>query len=173
MNLNHYNIIGRGKLGQIVFDLMSCEDTPVISTSKGPRECHQNFIYELGDTLPLPITKDSAATLITLPPSASDDLKLWQKLAKQLASYPNVYYTSSIGALKAEKKHLIEIENIFIENNIRVLRLGGIIFKGKHPINFLQNRELKNSLDPVNLIHANDIAKIIVSIMKRPSMLLV
>lgn len=68
-------------------------------------------------------------------------------------------------------KELIFAENILQENDrfeTTILRFGGLLGAGRHPVKFLAGRkDLPNPLGPVNLIHQKDCIGIIESILKK------
>ena len=67
-------------------------------------------------------------------------------------------------------KQLLEVENLFMGDQnlkITIIRFGGLIGPGRHPVNFLSGRkDLKNGHHPVNLIHLEDCIRMIVAILE-------
>lgn len=68
-------------------------------------------------------------------------------------------------------KELISAENILLENSFfdtTVLRFGGLIGAGRHPVKYLAGRkDLANPLGPVNLIHQKDCLRVIEKILEK------
>lgn len=68
-------------------------------------------------------------------------------------------------------KELISAENILLENSFfdtTVLRFGGLIGAGRHPVKYLAGRKnLANPLGPVNLIHQKDCLQLIEKIIEK------
>ncbi|MCP4915207.1 MAG: hypothetical protein GY909_18955 [Oligoflexia bacterium] len=169
MSSKYYNIIGLGKLGQnIAKDLMSDSFNIYGTYAQNKRiedtENIKSEVFQLGNNLPKNIGE--YPTIVTLPPSSSDQIEKWSQLAKNLKNRPLKIYTSSIGALRPEKSHLRDIEQVFLENDFKIIRLAGILFYHSHPIRYIAGRELKNSDDPINLIHERDISKVITRVLK-------
>lgn len=68
-------------------------------------------------------------------------------------------------------RQLLEVEQL-LQNNpnfkTSVVRFGGLIGAGRHPVNFLSGRtNVKNPEAPVNLIHLNDCIGIITAIIEK------
>lgn len=169
MSSDHYNIIGLGKLGQNLAKILMSDSSSVSGTYAQNKRLDdsksmKSVPFSLGNNFPELITKNP--TIVTLPPSSSQNLDHWKMLAEQLKEMPLKIYTSSIGALRPEKAHLREIEKVFLESGFIIIRLAGILFYDSHPIKFLTGRELKNSDDPINLIQEKDINLILSTILK-------
>ena len=68
-------------------------------------------------------------------------------------------------------RQLLQAEDIFSsDQNLRtsIIRFGGLIGPGRHPVNFLSGRkDLKNGKHPVNLIHLEDCLDLILTILKK------
>lgn len=68
-------------------------------------------------------------------------------------------------------KQLLQAEALFRDDqtiNTSIIRFGGLIGPGRHPVNFLSGRkDLKNGHHPVNLIHLDDCLNLIIAILKQ------
>ncbi len=126
--------------------------------------------------------------ILTIPPSSSPHYtENIVGLVTQLKRYnpkANVIYLSSISvygeqqgviseqspiqpitenAMKIAK--LEERLNYLLRDKLFILRLGGLIGEDRHPINFLSGRKLKKPDQPVNLVHQEDVVRLIAEIM--------
>lgn len=74
-------------------------------------------------------------------------------------------------ATTASGQELLAAENILLRNRhfeTTVLRFGGLIGDGRHPVKYLAGRKnLSNPLGPVNLIHQTDCIGIILKILEK------
>ena len=68
-------------------------------------------------------------------------------------------------------RELISAENILAQNTVfetTILRFGGLIGAGRHPVKYLAGRKsLANPLGPVNLIHQKDCLRVIEKIIEK------
>lgn len=89
---------------------------------------------------------------------------------EETESFP-VYTEDTLpNATSASGKEIISAEKILLENAIfdtTVIRFGGLIGAGRHPVKYLAGRSgLANPLGPVNLIHLDDCLQVIKKVLK-------
>ncbi|MGI0105082.1 NAD(P)H-binding protein [Salinimicrobium sp. WS361] len=89
---------------------------------------------------------------------------------EETESFP-VYTEDTLpNATSASGKEIISAEKILLENAIfdtTVIRFGGLIGAGRHPVKYLAGRSgLANPLGPVNLIHLEDCLQVIKKVLK-------
>jgi nucleoside-diphosphate-sugar epimerase len=88
---------------------------------------------------------------------------VYQGLAGDVDEQSVVQTTGRAGVLLAAEKILQQIPNCI------TLRLAGLIGPGRDPARFGQGRSLAGAELPVNLVHAADIARFVLSLLERPS----
>lgn len=146
-----------------------------------------SFHYSLDKNTEIPseVCSSTEILIITIPPLKREkDPKLYggnlKKLVKQFTGVRRVIFTSSIGIypqrstiyfehfefLEQEKNTvLFQAEHALtslLKNKLIILRLGGLIGDGRHPVNYLQGRDdVENPFGLVNLIHQTDVIRCI------------
>ena len=81
-------------------------------------------------------------------------------------------YTEDVepNAASASGKEIISAEKILLQNSFfdtTVIRFGGLIGAGRHPVKYLAGRSgLANPLGPVNLIHLKDCLEVIKKVLE-------
>ena len=132
--------------------------------------------------------------IVTLPPSKfspEDYLYQLQTLSEHAAEMgvKQLIFTSSIGVFPLHEAHFEEThwvepdnatgellraaENLLLRSTIPhcdILRLGGLIGQGRHPIKQLAGkRGLKQGNSPVNLLHLDDAIAAIIQLLQAPN----
>ena len=110
--------------------------------------------------------------LVALPPSAGTDaFKLaaemskaskWTVLISSSSVYPEEDGLYNEGdAVRRISPHsgacILDLETLFDSQNTTILRAGGLFGPGRHPGGFLGNRPLSKPIDPVNVVHLDDV----------------
>ncbi len=89
---------------------------------------------------------------------------------EETESFPIYTEDTQPNATSASGKEIISAEKILLENAIfdtTVIRFGGLIGAGRHPVKYLAGRSgLANPLGPVNLIHLEDCLQVIKKVLK-------
>ena len=89
---------------------------------------------------------------------------------EETESFPVYSENTQPNATSASGKEIISAEKILLENTIfdtTVIRFGGLIGAGRHPVKYLAGRSgLANPLGAVNLIHLEDCLKVIKKVLK-------
>lgn len=127
--------------------------------------------------------------IISLPPIKKEDPKYYARLLANLVQqFPlsaRVIFTSSIGIypqkegqftedylFQEEEQNVlfnaeVELQKV-LGDRLTILRLGGLIGPNRHPIKSLRGRSISNDgLAPINLIHSEDICRVIDSVLSR------
>ena len=130
--------------------------------------------------------------IITIPPAAGNNVETqypkWiDQVIKQAPSHLKVIFTSTTGvyanngatvneqtlpcpatATAKAVKHAEDKLKAYFGKNLAILRLAGLIGKGRHPGQSLAaKRPLRNALAPVNLVHQEDCLAIIERIIEK------
>lgn len=88
-------------------------------------------------------------------------------LTSSIGIYPNIsgrFKEDSIFQTPENKFYLKEAEDLVLKRKkSTVLRLGGLIGEDRHPIKFISGKPLKNPNGPINLVHRNDVIRVIQS----------
>jgi nucleoside-diphosphate-sugar epimerase len=167
------SIIGLGNIGHPLANLLKDQFQIASSYSSQVKALKgiQQYQYQLADSVPREL--NAPITIVTAPPSAFD----LQNLPKFKTDW--LIYTSSIsvyGALQgsvSEKdtptpddesgKKILSLENwVKTYPNWTILRLGGLVGEQRHPGKYLSGRkDISHPQAPVNLIHHDDVVKII------------
>ncbi len=83
----------------------------------------------------------------------------------------NITEETILNPITESGKQLLEAEELLLNNinfHTTILRFGGLIGEGRHPIHFLAGRkDIENPEAPINLIHQADCIGIIEAIIKR------
>jgi nucleoside-diphosphate-sugar epimerase len=89
---------------------------------------------------------------------------------EETESFPIFTEDAEPNATSASGKEIISAEKILLKNPIfdtTVIRFGGLIGAGRHPVKYLAGRTgLANPLGPVNLIHLKDCLQVIKKVLK-------
>lgn len=89
---------------------------------------------------------------------------------EETESFPVYTEDTQPNATSASGKEIISAEKILLENAIfdtTVIRFGGLIGAGRHPVKYLAGRSgLANPLGPVNLIHLQDCLRVIKKVLE-------
>ena len=145
------------------------------------------FLYSLEDNTQIPgiICKSTDVLIITIPPvRRKKDPTFYGKglkqLIKQFSGVKRVIFTSSIGIypqhsavyfehfefLEQEKETALYLAESALSNTLKdtliILRLGGLMGDGRHPVKHLQGRDdVENPFGLVNLVHQSDVIRCI------------
>ena len=86
-------------------------------------------------------------------------------------AFPIYTEDTAPNASSASGKEIISAEKILLENaffDTTVIRFGGLIGAGRHPVKYLAGRSgLANPLGPVNLIHLKDCLQVIIKVLEK------
>ena len=131
--------------------------------------------------VPEEILKSCSTVIIAMPPFARQTPETYgnklAQIARQFSPETRFIFTSSTGVYPGSEgiyKEDFECADTHVichaENELRkavqerlvILRLGGLFGAQRHPIKFLSGREMAtNGSEPINLIHRNDIVRLI------------
>lgn len=136
------------------------------------------------------VLKSTDLVIIALPPIKSANIEDYaislQNIVLQFKDSTPVIFTSSIGiypqldgefdenfefSSKEKLNHLYLAEKglkAILENRLTILRLGGLIGPGRHPVKYISGRKIENDGScPVSLIDSRDIVMIIENIIQK------
>lgn len=156
--------------------------------SDGFRERVEVFKYNLADVFHhLPIANTSQL-LFTIPPSkigsyGKDSLAFLKEVIRINPSI-NIIYISSTSIYGNQKgvlnehsktkprsenaKKIAEVESYLLNTNAYILRCGGLIGEGRHPVYYLSGRQnIAKPKAAVNLVHERDVSRFIKWILKK------
>lgn len=131
--------------------------------------------------VPEEILKSCNTVIIAMPPFARQTPEIYgnklAQVARQFSPETRFVFTSSTGVYpNSEGVYNEEFEcddtNVIchaekelrtaVKDRLVILRLGGLFGAQRHPIKFLSGREMAtNGSEPINLIHRNDIVRLI------------
>lgn len=185
-------ILGCGWLGKIVGKHLIDQGFTVLGSYRSDASMHAltdigivPFFADFNNSTELPnAALQSTHVLIFLPPSACNDKSEYPKLLTAFtnqfpetthfifSSSTGVYpksggtYTESSEIPNDPENYLLAAEKVLLKqakDRVTILRLGGLIGPGRHPIQSLQGRapSLSGSTS-INLIHALDIAEAVI-----------
>ncbi len=184
-------ILGCGWLGQIVGESLVNKGVSVFGSYRRAEVAEKLNSLGINDfkldfnkntTIPENIVNDTTHVLAFITPSAPDHISydaLLVQLLEQFDSNVKVVFSSSTGIypkdsgiydesfkLDANKPNrLLSAETALqklLGNRLTIFRLAGLIGPKRHPAYHLSGKELlNNGMNPINLIHANDIASAI------------
>ncbi|MDB3907769.1 hypothetical protein N9355_09890 [Crocinitomicaceae bacterium] len=184
-------ILGCGWLGQIVGEALVKKGSSVYGSFRRPEVAEKleeigirGFELDFNESAKLSdaIVQDTTHVLVFITPSSSKRISydaLMTELLKQFPKTVKVIFSSSTGVYPKEggeynesfdidpnlPNRLLPAENALrtlLGNRLNILRLAGLIGPKRHPAYNLSGRELlSNGMNPINLIHANDIVSAI------------
>lgn len=171
-------IIGCGWLGSEIAEKAIDNGFEVIATARNAKEPNKGYSvlqYNLGDSFPSRHFKDCDYIVVSIPVNKNNTIQNFSKLFNELSWFKGtLIFTSSIsvyfkeGHNDEDSKVDSENPNAQIESliqrvfeNVIILRLGGLIGKARHPIHYLAGREVKNGNHKVNLVHLDDILRVV------------
>ncbi|MCH2533910.1 MAG: hypothetical protein MK008_05665 [Bdellovibrionales bacterium] len=173
-------LFGNGHLGQ--FLLPKLKNYDVVSTKT--KSDKNNIEYNLGQPIPREFTDQPSAVIWTIPPRQyylkslkQANTYFSQKVPWFFISSTSVYLSGSVNedsplnGTSENAKRLVELENYLSqqERSVTVLRPGGLVDEYRHPARFLsQKTTIENGLDPVNLVHTDDVANFIQHLLANP-----
>ena len=173
-----WGILGCGWLGQAwALSLIQAGDT-VWGSARRP-----GILSELGTASIHPVPFDSSLDsnptwprcrklLVALPPATGEDAFQkaagfsadcdWTVLISSTSVYPDGDgHLTEDQAVRRVSPHsgacLLDVESHFDPSRTTILRAGGLFGPHRHPGRFLRNRPLTQSLDPVNVVHLDDV----------------
>lgn len=131
--------------------------------------------------VPEEILKSCNTVIIAMPPFARQTPEMYGNklalIARQFSLETRFVFTSSTGVYPvsdgvyteefecADTNVICHAENELrkvVQERLVILRLGGLFGAQRHPIKFLSGREMAtNGSEPINLIHRNDIVRLI------------
>lgn len=178
--MNTIILFGNGHLGQ--FLLPHLTNFKVVTTKT--QSDKNNYKYALGDPIPTEFTTQPEAVIWTIPPRDNYLESLKQANAYFTIQVPWFFISSTsvyqggqvnedspLNGASPNAKQLIELENYLssLERTVTVLRPGGLVDEHRHPARFLsQKKSIENGLDPVNLVHTDDVASFISLLLNNP-----
>jgi len=193
-------IIGCGWLGLQVGKSLSREGHDVFGShrsSERKKELEESLIkgfeldLNLKSQISTSIKENTDALVFSLPPVKKEDPDYYASLlvncAHQFPDTTRVIFTSSIGVYphkegrfnedyifqESEENSLLNAESELrklLGNRLTILRLGGLIGPGRHPIKSLQGKSISHDgSTPINLIHSEDICLAINAILAKDS----
>lgn len=140
------------------------------------------FIYKLGDILEKDFFTDLDLIVISLPISSKNSMNDYKNLVKQVGlnkeTQTCILLTSSISvynqmegvldeyaAIKDQSTINFKMEEVCrksFNNQLTIVRLGGLISEDRHPITVLAGKKhLKNGTEVINLVHRNDVVNML------------
>ncbi|MDC0357381.1 hypothetical protein OAO01_01070 [Oligoflexia bacterium] len=187
-------VYGCGWLGKQLAKALSAAGHSVQVTASKPDSCAalqreglKAFRCSLPDNFSVPKDGIECALLCFPPFWRVEPASVVKVIAALRAKLPNdcrVLYTSTTGVyvpgkLLAESadtlqdeyhKSIVEFEAFVLSyRQSLVLRLAGLVGPGRHPGRFLSGRKLNNPNAPVNLVHAADITRLVLSVTEHDS----
>lgn len=178
--MNTIILFGNGHLGQ--FLLPHLENYDVVATKTQADK--DNVKYILGDPIPKEFTTQPTAVIWTVPPRENYLNSLKEANAYFDKNVPWIFISSTsvyksgpvnedsaLNGSSSNAKLLIELENYLssLERTVTVLRPGGLVDEYRHPARFLSQKDsIDNGLDPVNLVHTDDVASFISLLLQNP-----
>lgn len=191
---NKIAILGCGWLGQLVGKELVDNEFQVfgsyrndVSKTKLEGLKITPIHLDLGDIsqLSIKLLDNIELVLIMFPPNSNSSYEnLLVNLALKFNKNTRFIFTSSIGVypkspgifdeesevLSENTSRLVITENNLrkhLRNRLTILRLGGLIGPGRHPIYHIQGRVFKDQgTAPINLIHSGDVTAVILEIIK-------
>lgn len=178
-------LFGQGHLGGYL--LKQLKGFHIISTKTQVDEPSQDTIkYLVGQPIPSEIPTAPIAVIWTVPPRQGyeDSLKFANQFFKKTVpwffiSSTSVYKSGDVNESSvlngetANAKLLIELETQLkkMERITTILRPGGLVDEYRHPARFLSQKDvIENGLDPVNLVHTEDVARFINLVIEKPKL---
>lgn len=176
-------IIGCGWLGSEVLEKALERGIQTVTTSRKENGSISNnyttVTYQLGQKFPFEVFASCNYILLSLPVNKNNSVEDFSLLIDDLVAFEGtIIFTSSISVYYKEGENNEESEidsnnpNAQIESLLKqkfkqviILRLGGLIGKQRHPIHYLAGKEVKNGEQPINLIHLDDIVRILFLLM--------
>lgn len=184
-------ILGCGWLGQIVGGALVRKGSQVLGSFRRPEVAEElenlgitGFALDFNESSKIPevAIQETTHVLIFITPSSSKRIsydKLLRELMEQFPETVKVIFSSSTGVYPKDPgeydesfnfdpklpNRLLPAENALRESlgsRLNILRLAGLIGPKRHPAYNLSGKEiLNNGMNPINLIHASDIASAI------------
>ena len=178
-------LFGQGHLGGYL--LQQLKDFHIVSTKtqvdKSSQDTHK---YLVGEPIPSEIPTAPTAVIWTVPPRQGyeQSLRLANQFFKKTVpwffiSSTSVYKSGDVDESSvldgetANAKLLIQLETQLknMERTTTILRPGGLVDEYRHPARFLSQKDvIENGLDPVNLVHTEDVARFIKLALEKPQM---
>lgn len=178
-------IIGCGWLGIDVARKALDQGHQVIATSRSEPnpsiERCKHVKFNLGDTFPITAFEECDYILLALPVNQHNTFEKFSRLIEELESFQGtLIFTSSISVYNQEGENdehtPIDSSNtnaqieVLLQQKLQqtiILRLGGLIGKNRHPVYYLAGREVKAGNHKVNLVHIDDIVRLLFLLMKK------
>ena len=173
-------LLGCGFVGKFLIPVLESNGYKVFPTSRNP----QSNLQGLSNSIKFDLMDEStyinipadSQIIFMFPAEPVEKLKIFYEYIKNTSTVKIVLGTTSsykdTSGILNEKYPLsdqikrVQGETFLIKNGAVVLQLSGIYGGSRHPFKWLNKGLIKNSNKTVNLVHVNDICKIILKFLE-------